>query len=74
MATIDITEQALGTQSSTFKIEVLEKVRTFENKHFMILSVKMNPEIGHQVFLKSVKNKKTVIIFNQNKEIGRAHV
>ncbi|WMM02804.1 hypothetical protein RCG28_10675 [Lactococcus lactis] len=27
----------------------------------------MNPEIGHQVFLKSVKNKKTVIIFNQNK-------
>ncbi|EQC82831.1 hypothetical protein LLT7_01015 [Lactococcus cremoris subsp. cremoris TIFN7] len=67
MATIDITEQALGTQSSTFKIEVLEKVRTFENKHFMILSVKMNPEIGHQVFLKSVKNKKTVIIFNQNK-------
>ena len=67
MTTIDITEQALGTQSSTFKIEVLEKVRTFENKHFMILSVKMNPEIGHQVFLKSVKNKKTVIIFNQNK-------
>ena len=67
MATIDITEQALGTQSSTFKIEGLEKVRTFENKHFVILSVKMNPEIGHQVFLKSVKNKKTVIIFNQNK-------
>ncbi|MDM7514604.1 hypothetical protein [Lactococcus lactis] len=67
MATIDITEQALGTQSSTFKIEDLEKTRTFENKHFMILSVKMNPEIGHQVFLKSVKNKKTVIIFNQNK-------
>ena len=67
MATIDITEQALGTQSSTFKIEVLEKVRTFENKHFMILSVKMNPEIGHQVFLKSVKNKKAIIIFNQNK-------
>ena len=27
----------------------------------------MNPEIGHQVFLKSIKNKKTVIIFNQNK-------
>ena len=27
----------------------------------------MNSEIGHQVFLKSVKNKKTVIIFNQNK-------
>ncbi|XOW24297.1 hypothetical protein QK911_01425 [Lactococcus lactis] len=27
----------------------------------------MNPEIGHQVFLKSAKNKKTVIIFNQNK-------
>ena len=67
MATIDITEQALGTQSSTFKIEDLEKARTFENKHFMILSVKMNPEIDHQVFLKSVKNKKTVIIFNQNK-------
>ncbi|WP_166668065.1 hypothetical protein [Lactococcus cremoris] len=67
MATIDITEQALGNQSSTFKIEGLEKVRTFENKHFVILSVKMNPEIGHQVFLKSVKNKKTVIIFNQNK-------
>mgnify|MGYP000416617576 CR=1 FL=1 len=67
MATIDITEQALGTQSSTFKIEGLEKVRTFENKHFVILSVKMNPEIGRQVFLKSVKNKKTVIIFNQNK-------
>ena len=54
-------------QSSTFKIEDLEKARTFENKHFVILSVKMNPEIGHQVFLKSVKNKKTVIIFNQNK-------
>ena len=67
MATIDITEQALGTQSSTFKIEDLEKARTFENKHFMILSVKMNSEIGHQVFLKSIKNKKTVIIFNQNK-------
>ncbi|WP_260309822.1 hypothetical protein [Lactococcus lactis] len=67
MATIDITEQALGTQSSTFKIEDLEKARTFENKHFVILSVKMNSEIGHQVFLKSVKNKKTVIIFNQNK-------
>ncbi|MDN6080211.1 MAG: hypothetical protein L0I70_12985, partial [Lactococcus lactis] len=67
MATIDITEQALGTQSSTFKIEDLEKARTFENKHFVILSVKMNSEIGHQVFLKSAKNKKTVIIFNQNK-------
>ena len=67
MVTIDITEQALGAQSSTFKIEDLEKARTFENKRFMILSVKMNPEIGHQVFLKSVKNKKTVIIFNQNK-------
>nr|WP_194942954.1 hypothetical protein [Lactococcus cremoris] len=67
MATIDITEQAPGTQSSTFKIEDLEKARTFENKHFLILSVKMNSEIGHQVFLKSIKNKKTVIIFNQNK-------
>ncbi|KWT43665.1 hypothetical protein ABB41_11865 [Lactococcus lactis] len=67
MATIDITEQASGTQSSTFKIKDLEKARTFENKHFLILSVKMNSEIGHQVFLKSVKNKKTVIIFNQNK-------
>ncbi|MGO3663801.1 MAG: hypothetical protein ACTJE9_03380 [Lactococcus lactis] len=54
-------------QSSTFKIEDLEKARTFENKHFLILSVKMNSEIGHQVFLKSIKNKKTVIIFNQNK-------
>ena len=67
MATIDITEQAPGTQSSTFKIEDLEKARTFENKHFVILSVKMNSEIGHQVFLKSIKNKKTVIFFNQNK-------
>ena len=67
MATIDITEQAPGTQSSTFKIEDLEKARTFENKHFLILSVKMNSEIGHQVFLKSIKNKKTVIFFNQNK-------
>ncbi len=67
MATIDITEQAPGTQSSTFKIEDLEKARTFENKHFVILSVKMNSEIGHQVFLKSAENKKTVIIFNQNK-------
>lgn len=67
MTTINTPEQALGTQSSTFKIEDLEKARTFENKHFMILSVKMNPEIGHQVFLKSVKNNKTVIIFNQNK-------
>ena len=74
MATIDITEQALGNQSSTFKIEDLEKARTFENKHFMILSVKMNPEIGHQVFLKSVKNKKTVIIFNQNKAPFRIKV
>ena len=54
-------------RSSTFKIEDLEKARTFENKHFVILSVKMNSEIGHQVFLKSAKNKKTVIIFNQNK-------
>lgn len=27
-------------QSSTFKIEDLEKARTFENKHFLILSVK----------------------------------
>ena len=54
-------------QSSTFKIEDLEKARTFENKHFLIFSVKMNSEIGHQVFLKSIKNKKTVIIFNQNK-------
>ena len=54
-------------QSSTFKIEDLEKARTFENKHFLILSVKMNSEIGHQVFLKSVKNKKAIIIFNQNK-------
>lgn len=43
-------------QSSTFKIKDLEKARTFENKHFVILSVKMNSEIGHQVFLKSVKN------------------
>ncbi|MCT4454367.1 hypothetical protein EFO35_04735 [Lactococcus cremoris] len=67
MATIDITEQAPGTQSSTFKIEDLEKARTFENKHFLILSVKMNSEIGHQVILKSVKNKKAIIIFNQNK-------
>ena len=58
MATIDITEQDPGTQSSTFKIEDLEKARTFENKHFLILSVKMNSEIGHQVFLKSIKNKK----------------
>ena len=49
------------------KIEDLGKTRTFENKHFLILSVKTNPEIGHQVLLKSVKNKKTVIIFNQNK-------
>ena len=45
-------------QSSTFKIKDLEKARTFENKHFVILTVKMNPEIGHQVFLKSIKNKK----------------
>lgn len=45
-------------QSSTFKIEDLEKARTFENKHFLILSVKTNSEIGHQVFLKSIKNKK----------------
>ena len=57
----------LKTQSSTFKIEDLEKAGTFENKHFLILSVKMNSEIGHQVFLKSVKNKKTVIIDNHNK-------
>ena len=48
-------------QSSTFKIEDLEKARTFENKHFLILSVKMNSEIGHQVFLKSIKNKKTTL-------------
>ncbi|AGY45049.1 hypothetical protein P620_12970 [Lactococcus lactis subsp. lactis KLDS 4.0325] len=67
MVTIDITEQALGAQSSTFKIEDLEKTRTFENKHFLILSVKTNPEIGHQVLLKSAENKKTIVIFNQNK-------
>ena len=67
MATIDITEQDPGTQSSTFKIEDLEKARTFENKHFLILSVKTNPEIGHQVLLKSAENKKTIVIFNQNK-------
>lgn len=67
MATIDITEQALGTQSSTFKIEDLEKARTFENKHFMILSVKMNPEIGHQVILKTNKTRKHTILFNLNK-------
>ena len=54
-------------QSSTFKIEDLEKARTFENKHFLILSVKTNPEIGHQVLLKSAENKKTIVIFNQNK-------
>ena len=54
-------------QSSTFKIEDLEKTRTFENKHFLILSVKTNPEIGHQVLLKSAENKKTIVIFNQNK-------
>ncbi|MCH5429662.1 hypothetical protein LYY03_04760 [Lactococcus lactis] len=45
-------------QSSTFKIEDLEKARTFENKHFVILSVKMNPEIGHQVFFKKHKKQK----------------
>ncbi|MGF2153578.1 hypothetical protein [Lactococcus lactis] len=67
MATIDITEQSLGTQSSTFKIEDLEKARTFENKHFMILSVKMNPEIGHQVILKTNKTRKHTILFNLNK-------
>lgn len=50
-------ELRLKMQSSTFKIEDLEKARTFENKHFLILSVKMNSEIGHQVF-KSIKNKK----------------
>ena len=53
MATIDITEQALGTQSATLKIDYLEKARTFENKHFMILSVKMPPKTGHQVILKT---------------------
>jgi len=67
MTTIDITEQALGTQSSTFKIEDLEKARTFENKHFMIMSVKMNSETGHQVILKTEKNKKPIIFFNLNK-------
>ncbi|WP_240834653.1 hypothetical protein [Lactococcus lactis] len=48
----------LKMQSSTFKIEDLEKARTFENKHFVILSVKMNPEIGHQVFFKKHKKQK----------------
>ena len=47
-------------QSSTFKIEDLEKARTFENKHFVILSVKMNSEIGHQTasFFKKRKKQK----------------
>ncbi len=67
MTTIDITEQALGTQSSTFKIEDLEKARTFENKHFMIMSVKMNSETGHQVILKTNKTRKHTILFNLNK-------
>ncbi|WP_270342589.1 hypothetical protein [Lactococcus lactis] len=67
MATIDITEQALGTQSATLKTDYLEKARTFENKHFMIMSVKMNSETGHQVILKTEKTKKPIIFFNLNK-------
>jgi hypothetical protein len=67
MTTIDITEQALGTQSATLKIDYLEKARTFENKHFMIMSVKMNSETGHQVILKTEKTKKPIIFFNLNK-------
>ncbi|WP_195936455.1 hypothetical protein [Lactococcus lactis] len=67
MATIDITEQATGTQSSTFKIEDLEKARTFENKHFTIISVKRKSKTGHRVILKSETNKKTIIFFNLNK-------
>lgn len=54
-------------QSATLKIEDLEKARTFENKHFMILSAKMKPETGHQVILKSDTNKKPIIFFNQNR-------
>lgn len=65
MTTIDITEQALGTQSSDLKN--LEKVRIFENKHFAIVSAKTNPKIGHQVKKKSETNKKTIIFFNLNK-------
>ena len=67
MTTIDITEQALGTQSATLKIEELEKAQTFENKHFTIISVKRKPKTGHRVILKSETNKKTIIFFNLNK-------
>ncbi|KGF77080.1 hypothetical protein [Lactococcus lactis] len=67
MTTIDITEQALGTQSVTLKIEELEKARTFENKYFTIISVKRKSKTGHRVILKSETNKKTIIFFNLNK-------
>lgn len=67
MTTIDITEQALGTQSVTLKIEELEKAQTFENKYFTIISVKRKSKTGHRVILKSETNKKTIIFFNLNK-------
>lgn len=54
-------------QSATLKIEELEKARTFENKHFIIKSVKRTPETAHRVIVKNKLIKKTVIFFNQNK-------
>lgn len=61
-------------KSATLKIGELEKARTFENKHFTIISVKRKPKTGHQVILKNETNKKTVIFFNQNKAPFRIKV
>lgn len=44
-----------------------ERTRFFENKHFSIVSAKINHKTGHQIKKKSDTNKKTIIFFNLNK-------
>ena len=51
-----------------------ERVRIFENKHFAIVSAKINPKTGHQVKKKSDTSKKTFILFNLNKAPFRIKV
>lgn len=43
------------------------RVRFFENKHFTIVSAKINHKTGHQIKKKSNTNKKTIIFFDLNK-------
>lgn len=63
-----------GTQLATLKIKELETARTFENKHFIIKSVKRDPKASHQVIAKNKLIEKTVIFFNQNKAPFRIKV